>query len=126
MRRRSRASGEPTKAQRRKTAVRKSRIAPKAARLRSSAAARQETKVAQLTYELNEARQQQTATSRSTFDLPGRARTLVGTAARLCHADSASIHRRKGRVVRFFASSQPERPRPEHWSTRCEHGGKMR
>ena len=32
MRRRSRAGGEPTKAQRRKTATRKSRIAPKAER----------------------------------------------------------------------------------------------
>ena len=88
MRRRSRASNEPTKAQRRKTAARKSRVAPKAARLRSSAAARQETKVAQLTYELNEARQQQTATSRSIFDLRVVVDTLVETAGRLCHADA--------------------------------------
>src|SRR5262249_8030757 len=63
MRRRSRASGDPTKAQRRKTAVRKSRIAPKAVRPRSSSAAREETKVARLTDELNEARRQQTATA---------------------------------------------------------------
>jgi len=56
MRRRSRAGGEPTKAQRRKAEARKSRITPKAARPRSSSAAREETKVARLTDELNEAR----------------------------------------------------------------------
>jgi hypothetical protein len=76
--------------------VRKSRIAPKTARLRSSAAARQETKVAQLSYELSEARQQQTATSRSTFDLRVLVDTLIETAGRLCHADGVSIHRGKG------------------------------
>jgi hypothetical protein len=38
----------------------------------------------------------------STFDLAGRARTLVGTAARLCHADSASIHRRKSESSDFL------------------------
>ena len=62
MRRRSRAGGEPTKAQRRKTAAQKSRIAPKAVRRRSSSAASQKAEVARLTNELNEARQQQNAT----------------------------------------------------------------
>ena len=55
MRRRSRARGEPAKAQRRKTGARKSRITPKAVRPRSSSAARVETKVAQLTRERDEA-----------------------------------------------------------------------
>ena len=57
MRRRSRAGGEPAKAQRRKTVARKSRIAPKAGRPRNSSAAREETKVARLTRELSDARQ---------------------------------------------------------------------
>ena len=46
MRRRSRAGGEPAKAQRPKTGARKSRITPKAARTRSSSAAREEQKCA--------------------------------------------------------------------------------
>src|SRR5262245_41059541 len=62
MRRRSRAGGGP-KAQRRKTAARKSRVAPKAIRPRSSSAGREETKVAQLTRERDEALQLQTATA---------------------------------------------------------------
>jgi hypothetical protein len=44
MRRRSRAGRVPAKAQRRKTAARKSRIARKATRPRSPSAAREETK----------------------------------------------------------------------------------
>src|SRR5262245_24655291 len=63
MRRRSRSGGEPTKAQRRKTAARKSRTVPKAVRPRSSSAAREETKVARLTRERDEALQQQTTTA---------------------------------------------------------------
>ena len=63
MRRRSRAGGEPAKAQRRKTGARKSRITPKAVHPRSSSAAREETKVARLTRERDEALQQQTATA---------------------------------------------------------------
>src|SRR5437899_2466150 len=63
MRRRSRAGGEPAKAQRPKAAVRKSRIAPKAVRPRSSSAARQEAKVARLIRERDEALQRQTTTA---------------------------------------------------------------
>jgi hypothetical protein len=61
MKRRSRAGGKLANA-RRRTVPRKSRTARKAVRRHSSSAANRETEVGRLTRELDEAREQQTAT----------------------------------------------------------------
>ena len=63
MRRRSRASGKPVKARRRKAVSPKRRNAPKAVRRPSSSSTGQQIEVARLSRELSEAREQQTATS---------------------------------------------------------------
>ena len=86
MRRRSSAGGEPAKVQRRKTVARKSRVTSKAADPKSSSAAREETKVARLTRERDEALAQLTATAdvlrvinRSKFDLQAMLQGVLDT-----------------------------------------------
>jgi hypothetical protein len=109
MRRRSRAGGEATKAQCRKTAVRKSGSAPKAVRPRSSSAAGQQTKLVQSTCRCRN------VASHQPLDIwicgPwGRTQPLVEPTARLCHANSASFLRRKREsAVSFCESHQVDR-----------------
>ena len=109
-RRRSRAGGKSPDAQASKAAARKSRVAPKAARPRSSSAAREETKVARLTRELKEARDRERATaevlsaiSRSKFELQSILQTVVDAASQLCRADVSVIFRLEGGIYRFAA-----------------------
>jgi two-component system, NtrC family, sensor kinase len=111
MRRHSRAGGKSPNAQAPKAVARKSRVAPKAVRPRSSSAARQETKVARLTRELNESLERQVVTadvlnliSCSTFNLRAVLDTLVESATRLCVADVGGIYQRDGDLYRLGAN----------------------
>jgi two-component system, NtrC family, sensor kinase len=110
MKRRSKAGGEVVKARRYKTATRKRRDAPKAARL-SFGDATQETEVARLTRELKEALEQKKAAhevlqviSGSGADLQAVFGALLETAMYLCGSNIAAIWRSDGKAFKLAAS----------------------
>ena len=103
MRRRSRAGGEPVKTRRRKTVTLKRRNAPKAGRNRSVSIAGQETVVARLTRERDEALLRETANSeilglisKSPGDLELVFRTILENATRICNANFGTLFRFDG------------------------------
>src|SRR6516162_99282 len=110
MRRRSKAAGNPAKSQRRKVVMPKRRSAPESVGARGSSVAGQETEVARLTRELNEAREQQIATadvlkviSGSPTDVQPVFDMIAESAARLCDGQFCFVYRFDGQLLHFVA-----------------------
>ena len=110
MRRRSRADDERAKSQRHKAATTKRRSAPESLGAYDSSVAGQETEVAQLTRERDEALEQQRATadvlkiiSASPTELQPMLDAVVRSAARYCDADDVTIFELDGQDLRVAA-----------------------
>jgi two-component system, NtrC family, sensor kinase len=111
MKRRSRAGGEPNKAQRRKTPERKRSNTAKAVARSISCATGEETEVARLTRELNEALERQAATSEvlqvisgSPGDLEPAFAAMLEKAVRICDATFGNIYRWDGEALHLIAT----------------------
>ena len=110
MRRRSSAGGQPVKARRRKRSTPKHRNAPKAMRNRGVSIAGQETVVARLTRERDEALLRETANSeilslisKSPGDLELVFRTILEDATRICNANFGTLFRFDGENLHAVA-----------------------
>jgi signal transduction histidine kinase len=111
MARRSEADSGPDKSRSRLAAPRKRKPAPKAARASSPAGTKAE--IAQLSLELQEARERQAATSEvlsliadSPTDLLPVFDRIVRNAARLCHSVLSAVYRSDGEQVHLVAHDQ--------------------
>ena len=111
MRKRSTAGRAAAERRSRKKAKLQRRIAPKAVARRTSSTAGEETDVARLTRELNEALEQQTATSevlQVISSAPGELEPVFGkmleNAVRICDAKFGNIYRWDGEAMHLLAA----------------------
>jgi signal transduction histidine kinase len=128
MRRRSRADGERAES-RDKTATPKRRSAPESVGAYDSSVAGQETEVARLTRERDEALEQQRATadvlkiiSASPTELQPVLDAVVRSAARLCDADDVTIFEQDGQDLRRAAHWGPLTHLDIGFRFPCTHG----
>ena len=110
MRRRSRMGGRTIKARSDKVATRKRRNGHKASRRRASSSGNLEAKIARLTHDLSEAREQQTATAEvlklignTAGDLKPVFDAILENATRICEAKFGSMLLREGNAYRRVA-----------------------